>query len=105
MAVYVMSDLHGEYNKYQKMLELINFSKEDTLTEYQEISKKAGDYLVNGGKNGSSPVEVAQKIYSITESKKRRLHYLVGKSTEIVLLSKLLPNKIIRRITRKTMLK
>lgn len=83
----------------------MNFSKEDTLTEYQEISKKAGDYLVNGGKNGSSPVEVAQKIYSITESKKRRLHYLVGKSTEIVLLSKLLPNKIIRRITRKTMLK
>lgn len=29
--IYVMSDLHGCYDKYQKMLEKINFTKEDTL--------------------------------------------------------------------------
>lgn len=29
--IYVMSDLHGEYNKFIKMLDLINFSPEDTL--------------------------------------------------------------------------
>ena len=28
---YVMSDLHGDYEKYKKMLELIEFSDEDTL--------------------------------------------------------------------------
>lgn len=29
--IYVMSDLHGEYEKYVKMLELIEFSEEDEL--------------------------------------------------------------------------
>lgn len=29
--IYVMSDIHGEYEKYIKMLELINFSDEDEL--------------------------------------------------------------------------
>ncbi len=29
--IYVMSDIHGEYDKYIKMLELINFSDEDEL--------------------------------------------------------------------------
>ncbi len=29
--IYVMSDLHGEYEKYIKMLELIEFSEEDEL--------------------------------------------------------------------------
>ena len=29
--VYVMSDLHGSYEKYMKMLEKINFGKNDTL--------------------------------------------------------------------------
>ena len=29
--IYVMSDLHGEYEKYIKMLELIKFSDEDEL--------------------------------------------------------------------------
>lgn len=28
---YVMSDIHGNYNKYIEMLELINFKKKDTL--------------------------------------------------------------------------
>lgn len=31
MAIYVMSDIHGEYEKYRKMLELIGLSDEDTL--------------------------------------------------------------------------
>ena len=29
--IYVMSDIHGCYDKYKKMLEKISFSKEDTL--------------------------------------------------------------------------
>ena len=28
---YVMSDIHGEYDKYRKMLEQIDFCDEDTL--------------------------------------------------------------------------
>ena len=29
--IYVMSDLHGQYNAFLKMLELINFTDEDEL--------------------------------------------------------------------------
>ena len=38
-----MSDLHGEYNKYQKMLELINFSKEDTLIINGDICDRGSE--------------------------------------------------------------
>ena len=31
MATYVVSDIHGEYNKFMAMLELINFTDNDTL--------------------------------------------------------------------------
>lgn len=31
MATYVISDIHGEFDKYIKMLELINFNDEDNL--------------------------------------------------------------------------
>lgn len=31
MAIYVMSDIHGEYEKYRRMLEQIGFSDEDEL--------------------------------------------------------------------------
>lgn len=31
MSTYVMSDIHGEYDKYRKMLETINFSDDDVL--------------------------------------------------------------------------
>ena len=42
--IYAMSDLHGCYNLYVKMLEKINFSDEDTLY-------LLGDY-VDRGDNG-----------------------------------------------------
>ena len=31
MAIYCMSDIHGEYDKYIKMLDTINFGSKDTL--------------------------------------------------------------------------
>ena len=31
MSIYVMSDMHGLYDRYLKMLELIRFSEEDEL--------------------------------------------------------------------------
>ena len=34
MSKYVMSDLHGEYNRFFKMLELINFKDTDMKEFY-----------------------------------------------------------------------
>ena len=64
-----------------------------------------GKYLIDGGKKGSSPRDVARKIYIIAESRKRKMQYVVGKSTEIIALSKILPDKMVRKIIKKTMMK
>ncbi|MBP9996892.1 MAG: SDR family oxidoreductase [Lachnospiraceae bacterium] len=83
----------------------MKYSQDEKLTEYQETSKKVGQYLINGGNNGSSPSDVAEKIYRITTSRKRKMQYVVGKSTGIVTINKLLPTKIVRTIIKKTMMK
>lgn len=48
---YVMSDIHGEYEKYLKMLELIQFSEQDNLFILGDIADR-----------GEKPVEVYQDI-------------------------------------------
>lgn len=83
----------------------MSFSKNNDLKEYNEISEKVGKYLVEGGENGSNPIDVARKIYGISQSGKRKLQYLVGKSTQIVILSKILPNGLLRKMTKQTMMK
>lgn len=44
---YVMSDIHGEYDKYKTMLEMINFSDDDTLYVLGDVVDR-----------GSKPVEL-----------------------------------------------
>ena len=50
---YVISDIHGEYEKYQKMLELIKFSDDDTLFVLGDICDR-----------GKQPVAVLQDMMS-----------------------------------------
>ena len=83
----------------------MSFSKNDSLKEYHEITEKVGDYLIEGGKNGSTPEEVAAKIYMIAGKKKRKLHYVVGKSVGIVFANKILPEKVFRKMVKSTMMK
>ncbi len=83
----------------------MNYSKEEKLTEYEELSDRVSKYLLDGGNNGSDPADVAKIIYRVAESRKRKMQYIVGKSTEIVTLNKLLPNKMVRKLIKKTMVK
>ncbi len=83
----------------------MNYSKVEKLTEYEELSDKVAGYLIDGGNNGSDPADVAKKIYRVAKSRKRKMQYLVGKSTEIVTINRLLPDKMVRKLVRKTMLK
>ena len=41
--IYAMSDLHGCYDKYIKMLEKINFSNDDTLYILGDIVDRGAD--------------------------------------------------------------
>ncbi len=83
----------------------MNYSKEEKLKEYQELSDKVSRYLIDGGNNGSDPADVARKIYRVAEAKRRKMQYIVGKSTEIVAINRLLPNRIVRKLVKKTMIK
>ncbi len=49
--------------------------------------------------------ECTRVIYRISESRKRKMQYVVGKSTEIVTLSRILPDKMVRKIIKNTMMK
>lgn len=51
MATYVMSDIHGEYEKFLKMLEVIDFKDEDTLYILGDIFDR-----------GSNPIDVFEYI-------------------------------------------
>ena len=45
---YVMSDLHGRYDLYVKMLELIGFSEEDELYVPRDVVDRGRIYRGNG---------------------------------------------------------
>ena len=83
----------------------MKYSQDEKLTEYKDVSEKVGKYLIEGGNEGSSPSEVAGKIYEIAKSRKRKMQYVVGKSTGIVFVNKLLPTKVVRKIIEKTMMR
>ena len=51
MATYVMSDLHGAYDRFEEMLELINFSDDDVLYILGDILDR-----------GPHPIKLLQKI-------------------------------------------
>ena len=51
MATYVISDIHGEYDKFIKMLDKIKFSDEDTLYILGDVVDR-----------GPNPIKVLQKI-------------------------------------------
>ncbi|MGN0345651.1 MAG: metallophosphoesterase [Lachnospiraceae bacterium] len=43
MSTYVMSDIHGQYKAYEKMLKLIGFSKEDQLYVLGDVIDRGPD--------------------------------------------------------------
>ena len=54
MSVYVMSDIHGEYQKFMEVLEKINLSDSDTLYVLGDILDR-----------GPHPIQVMQKLISM----------------------------------------
>ena len=54
MATYVMSDIHGEYEKFMEVLEKINLSDSDTLYVLGDILDR-----------GPHPIQVMQKLMSM----------------------------------------
>ena len=43
--IYVMSDIHGKYDKFIKMLELIEFSENDELYILGDIFDRRKSYI------------------------------------------------------------
>lgn len=81
------------------------YSFDNSLTEYAKMSSSVSNYLIEGGKNGSSAEAAAMDIYKIASAKKVKLHYPIGKSTGIIWLHKLLPRKVYVSAIKSTMMK
>lgn len=79
--------------------------KDDLHVEYKNYANKVINNLVTNGNNGSTPVEVAEKIYKAANSKSNRMRYPVGKSTSIMTLHTLLPDFIFHRLVNSAMQK
>ncbi len=72
--------------------------EDETLPDYQAMTKTVLDNLVRAGENGSSPELVAKCIYRAANSKSRKLRYTVGKGSAIVALRPLIPMGLYRRV-------
>lgn len=46
--IYVMSDIHGCYDKYQTMLEVIKFTADDTLYVLGDVPDRVISFSGNG---------------------------------------------------------
>lgn len=87
MSRYVMSDIHGCFDKFKKMLELINFNKDDELYILGDIFDRGPqpldilDYVV-GNKNVFLLKGNHESLFEeYFESKSAQLWYLNGGST------------------------
>ena len=62
VMTYVISDIHGQYDKYMAMLQLINFSADDTvLMINNHIAIDCG--CAYGGKLGCVCLETFESFY------------------------------------------
>lgn len=79
--------------------------KDDLHVEYKNYANKVINNLITNGNNGSTPLEVAEKIYKAANSKSNRMRYPVGKSISILTLRTLLPDFIFHRLVNSAMQK
>ncbi len=77
----------------------------DLDAEYKDYSNKVINNLVTKGNNGSSPLEVAQKIYKVTNSKGNRMRYPVGKTISSLTLRSILPDSVFHSLMNSVMQK
>ena len=80
--LYVMSDIHGEYDKYLAMLELIDLSEDDTLyvlgdvvdrgpepiKVLQDMASRDNVYLIKGNHEGMASFVLHKLNVEITEA-------------------------------------
>ena len=71
MATYVISDVHGNYEGYMKILEMINFSEEDTLYVNGDVIDRG-----NGGIKILQHMMMQPNIYPILGNRRIYLQYI-----------------------------
>lgn len=74
MATYVLSDIHGEIDRYYAMLKLIQFSDSDTLYVLGDVIDRGGS---NGGKAG---VDMLLDIIG-----RPNVHMIIGNHEQLLL--------------------
>lgn len=87
---------------YGRSMEVI---KNNDLDDYKVYSQKVMSNLIKNGNNGSSPMEVAETIFKVANSKSDKMRYPVGKSKNIIALRSILPDKLFHHLVNAEMQK
>ena len=72
-----------------------------SISDYDEIRKRAQSADEESFNKGGDPQEVARTILKIIQSHSPKLHYVVGKEKRYVLLKRIMPDSIMESQTRK----
>ena len=75
-------------------------TKNISLKEYQDYSKRVVAKLIQKGNKGSFPREVAETIFKAATDEKNKMRYPVGKMKTIIIMKKLLSLGIYQRLVR-----
>jgi NAD(P)-dependent dehydrogenase (short-subunit alcohol dehydrogenase family) len=87
---------------YGRSMTVIN---EETSDDYKSYADRVVSNLVRNGENGSDPQEVADVIFRAANSKSRKLRYPVGRSKNLVTISRIIPAWMFHSMVDQTMSK
>jgi short-subunit dehydrogenase len=76
-------------------------SAANSISDYDEIRKRAQSVDEESFDRGGDPKEVAEMILAIIENSSPRLHYTVGREKRYLLFKRILPDSMIQSQTRK----
>ena len=75
------------------------------LGDYKAYSQKIISNLIKNGNNGSDPLEVAETIFKAANFESDKMRYPVGKSKNIITLSRIIPDKMFHNLVSSEMQK
>lgn len=85
---------------YGRSMTIMN---KDNIKDYKSYASRVIDYLVKNGNNGSDASAVAETIYKAASDNKKKIHYPTGKSKNLIMIRKMLPLPIFRKLIQATM--
>lgn len=81
----------------------MTMAKDKGQMEYESYVQRVVKNIIKHGEKGTNPYEVAKTIYKAATDNTKKLRYITGNSKELVILRRLVPQRIFNFIVRSIM--